>query len=221
MTVDSGFDIVPAVFSTEEVVELASQLARHHLRGRAGSRHLMQSSAVAELANERRLRSLATEALGVLAVPYRATLFEKSTASNWLVVWHQDTALPLQSRFEAPGWGPWSIKAGITYSHAPAESLERIVALRLHLDDSTLDNGPLRIIPGSHRFGVLSDEAIGSKVRTLPHLSCVVPAGGVLVMRPLHIHASSKSTSSARRRVLHLEYADTLNFGGGAVLAVA
>jgi hypothetical protein len=45
----------------------------------------------------------------------RATLFDKSPTANWLVVWHQDTALPVQERREAPGWGPWSVKDGVIY----------------------------------------------------------------------------------------------------------
>jgi hypothetical protein len=34
-----------------------------------------------------------------------------------------------------------------------------------------------------------------------------VPRGGVLLMRPLLLHASQKATRPARRRVIHLEYA--------------
>jgi hypothetical protein len=30
-----------------------------------------------------------------------------------------------------PGWGPWSIKSGIAYAHAPARALSRVVALRV------------------------------------------------------------------------------------------
>ena len=36
---------------------------------------------------------------------------------------------------------------------------------------------------------------------------CSVPAGGLLVMRPLLVHASSKALSESPRRVLHIEYA--------------
>src|SRR3954463_9928399 len=97
-------------------------------------RHLMTHPAVAALASDPRLLNLAREALGHGAVPYRATLFEKSGAANWLVIWHQDTALPLAARFDDPEWGPWSEKSGITYAHAPGWALERVLALRLHLD---------------------------------------------------------------------------------------
>jgi ectoine hydroxylase-related dioxygenase (phytanoyl-CoA dioxygenase family) len=94
------------------------------------------------------------------AFPYHATLFDKSPTSNWLVVWHQDTALPLRERKALAGWGPWSVKEGVNYAHAPASALRQVLALRVHLDDSTEHNGPLRVLPGTHTRGVLSDEEI-------------------------------------------------------------
>jgi hypothetical protein len=38
-------------------------------------------------------------------------------------------------------------------------------------------------------------------------LECLFAAGGVLAMRPLLVHASSKSQCDLPRRVLHIEYA--------------
>jgi ectoine hydroxylase-related dioxygenase (phytanoyl-CoA dioxygenase family) len=181
----------------------------------------MGNEAVARFARKQRLLDLATAALGSPAVPYRATLFDKSPGANWLVVWHQDTALPLRHRREAEGWGPWSTKAGVLYAHAPATALQRIVALRVHLDDSTSQNGPLRVIPGSHERGVLSDAAIQDLVaRNQPH-ECTVPRGGVLRIRPLLVHASSKSAAPAPRRVLHVEYTSTMSFDPDLTLHVA
>jgi ectoine hydroxylase-related dioxygenase (phytanoyl-CoA dioxygenase family) len=181
----------------------------------------MKHPAVAEAANDRRLLRLARCRLGEGAVPYRATLFEKSGRANWLVVWHQDTALPLASRFDSPGWGPWSEKAGILYAHAPAWALSRVLALRLHLDDSTAENGPLRVIPGSHAAGVLSDEEVFGIARRQEHVDCLVPRGGVLAMKPLLIHSSPKVRLDAPRRVLHIEYAESLILAENIRLAVA
>jgi ectoine hydroxylase-related dioxygenase (phytanoyl-CoA dioxygenase family) len=94
------------------------------------------------------------------------------------VVWHQDTALPLQTQFDLPDWGPWSQKEGIIYAHAPSWALSRIVALRLHLDTSTAENGPLRILPGTHAYGVMSDSDVSALACSRPHLDCVVGRGG-------------------------------------------
>lgn len=154
-------------------------------------------------------------------MPYRATLFEKSDARNWLVVWHQDTALPLASRVDSAEWGPWSMKDGVTYAHAPTWALENVIALRVHLDDSKAENGPLRVIPGSHREGVLTDDHVFRKARESAAVDCIIRRGGVLRMRPLLIHASSKSIAPGPRRVLHVEYAASLDLGNGLRLAMA
>lgn len=217
-----GYWIEEAVLSPYECAALLEELSRStSKRGRAGQRHLMANAAVAELARSKRLCQIAQRVLGNTAIPYRATLFEKAGYANWLVVWHQDTALPLMATNDDPAWGPWSLKEGIIYAHAPTWALSRVIALRVHLDASTNENGPLRVIPGSHLAGVLTDEEVAQRARTSTHIECLVPLGGVLAMRPLLIHSSSKSRTAAPRRVLHIEYADALQLADNVQLAIA
>lgn len=216
-----GFSVRRAVVSPFEVSALSRALHGIAGRSRAGARHLMANATVAALANDARLLTLAREEIGPTALPYRATLFDKSPTANWLVVWHQDTALPIEARADVPGWGPWSTKVGVLYAHAPAQALEEVVALRVHLDDSDADNGPLRVLPGTHTRGVLTDTAILELARSVEPVECTVRAGGVVLMRPLLVHASSKSTSHAPRRVRHIEYAASFVLGAGLALAVA
>jgi ectoine hydroxylase-related dioxygenase (phytanoyl-CoA dioxygenase family) len=152
-----GFAIVEAVLARTEVAELARILEKSDLdRSRADARHLMNHPAVSAVAADPRMLAIAARFLGETAIPYKATLFDKSPARNWLVSWHQDTVLPLCERREVPEWGPWSIKGGVTYALAPASALAQVVALRLHLDDSRADNGPLRVLPGTHTLGLLT-----------------------------------------------------------------
>lgn len=220
--IESGFRIIENILSRNECDGLLEPLSVNQLdRGRAGARHVMGLPQVACLASDTRLLEIAQSVLGKEAIPFRATLFDKSPAANWLVVWHQDTALPLTNRFDATGWGPWSEKAGIAYAHAPEWALSRVVALRVHLDASNDGNGPLRVVPESHTAGVLTDDEIGAMVKERGFVECLVPKGGVLAMRPLLIHSSSKVTTSNARRVLHIEYADSLSLGGDIELAVA
>src|SRR5258708_15086791 len=216
---ENGYWIQENVISHRECDALIAAVSDAR-RSRAGARHLMRNPDVAELAADRRLLAVAESALGE-AIPYRATLFEKSGKANWLVPWHQDTALPLESSFDAPGWGPWSEKEGTLYAHAPAWALSRVIALRLHIDASTRENGPLRVVPGSHTAGVLTGERVLNYVRTHGETECTVSKGGVLAMRPLLIHASSKAHTSNPRRVLHIEYADSLVLAEGIRLAIA
>ena len=219
---DLGYRIVEGVLSQDECDSLTTAFTGDtQIRGRAGARHLMANPQVREIASDPRLLHLAAEALGGRAVPYRATLFEKSGRANWLVVWHQDTALPLVKKVISDEWGPWSIKADVLYAHAPNWALDRIVALRVHLDASTRDNGPLRVVPGTHRAGVLTDDEVFALARRANPVECVVERGGILAMRPLLIHSSSKARLDLPRRVLHIEYADRLDLGHGARLAIA
>lgn len=219
---DAGYWIEENVISHElcaSILEsLSCNLAR---RSRAGARNLMTNPTVAAAANDVGLLRLARRLLGEGAVPFRATLFEKSDKVNWLVAWHQDTALPLTAPNASPEWGPWSKKAGLLYAHAPSWALARILALRIHLDDSTRENGPLKVIPGSHLLGVLSDKEVSGIVRRQEKVECEVGRGGVLAMRPMLIHASSKARSDEKRRVLHIEYAESLALGDNIRLAIA
>ena len=217
-----GFAIVERVFRSDEIDSITDALARAPLaRSRAGARHAIQDPLVAALARHTRLLTMVRSVLGREALPYRATLFNKSPTSNWLVVWHQDTALPLCRREEVPGWGPWSVKSGVTYAHAPAAALNRVLALRIHLDDSTPLNGPLRVISGTHRQGVLNDDAVRLLAHQNEPIDCLVGRGGILAMRPLLVHASSKSRTEASRRVLHVEYAASMAIDRGLELAIA
>jgi ectoine hydroxylase-related dioxygenase (phytanoyl-CoA dioxygenase family) len=220
--ISKGFWIEDNVFSDREcdgLIEAVPQSLQG--RSRAGARHLMSIPAIEAAAKDERLLRIAGRALGDGAIPYRATLFDKSARANWLVVWHQDTTLPLASRNDSTEWGPWAMKAGILYAHAPAWALSRVLALRISLDASTSENGPLRVIPGSHLGGVLSADEILDFARTRENVEAIVPRGGVLAMRPLLVHSSSKARGDWPRRVLHIEYADTLDLGPGLRLAVA
>ncbi len=217
----AGYAIVPDCLKQDECDALLAALAPLP-RTRAGVRHLLTASpAAATVASDARLLRLAAAWLGVPApIPFRATLFEKTGEANWLIQWHQDTALPLAARFDSPDWGPWSEKAGALYAHAPAWALERVIALRVHLDGSTASNGPLRVLPGTHRDGVLTDAQVAACASRVSPVDCLCPRGGVIAMRPLLIHASSKSTAGDARRVVHLEYAGSLDLAAGVRLTV-
>ncbi len=217
-----GYAVIPGVISASEIARLLLELAHSSLsRSRAGLRHALRDEAVAAFVGQPNLVTLAAEILGADAIPFRATLFDKSPSSNWLVAWHQDTALPIQHRKDVSGWGSWSVKDSVTYAHAPAAALEKIVALRVHLDDSTVENGPLRVLPGTHSLGVLAGDAIHRLASDVSPVDCVVPLGGVIAMRPLIVHASSKSRSDRPRQVLHIEYAASLELQDDLKLALA
>ncbi|QJE74121.1 phytanoyl-CoA dioxygenase family protein [Aerophototrophica crusticola] len=137
----------------------------------------------------------------------RATLFDKTPAANWKVAWHQDLAIAVAGRADVAGFGPWSVKDSIPHALAPTEVLERMVALRLHLDDCGPANGALRVVPGSHRLGRLDAAGAVAAAKASGNVACAAAAGDVLLMRPLLLHASPPAEAPGHRRVLHLDYA--------------
>jgi hypothetical protein len=172
----------------------------------AGVRGLLAVPEVRALARCEAFMALVTTHLGSEARPVRAIFFDKTPGSNWLVPWHQDLTIAVKGRVETPGFGPWSVKHGIPHVQPSSALLEEMLAVRLHLDDCDGSNGALRLIPGSHRSGRLGPDQIEWYRAARREVLCEAAAGDVLLMRPLLLHASSKSVSDRRRRVLHIEY---------------
>jgi ectoine hydroxylase-related dioxygenase (phytanoyl-CoA dioxygenase family) len=162
---------------------------------------------VRDFINSPSMRALVEPILGPNCSPVRGILFDKVPGANWKVPWHQDLSIAVCERIEIEGFGPWSQKTGILHVQPSARVLENMLTLRLHLDDCFADNGPLRVLPTSHRDGKLSAQQIAEWRRREEEVVCALPRGGVLLMRPLLLHASSASQTPGHRRVLHIEWA--------------
>ena len=211
-----GFAVVPDVVEASTVDALVEAIGRAGpldavLRRQEdvyGMRDLLRAiPEVRRLAGSPALLDLVESVLGPGAFAVRGLLFDKTTAANWSVPWHQDLTIAVRSRVAAPGFGPWNVKGGIPHVRPPVGVLEGMLTLRVHLDDCELGQGPLRVLPGSHRGGRLGAEATRDWLEREPAVPCLVPKGGVVMMRPLLLHASSAATEPRRRRVIHLEYA--------------
>lgn len=218
---EQGFAIFPDVLSSQEIAGLVNESAfLPSGKGKAGVRHLLSHPSISAFAHHPPILATAKRLLGCDPIPFSATLFNKSADANWLIPWHQDTALPLREKRAMPGWVSWSVKEAVIYAHAPAEVLSQIVAIRIHLDDSNATNGALRVLPGTHNMGVLTDDEIHQCSTQIPDVTCTVASGGILAMRPLLVHSSSKAHLDVSRRVLHIQYSASTNFNE-ARLAVA
>ena len=198
--IDHGYATIESCFSPVECERISSQLEGDW---QAGSRCLLDHDWCQVLADELRRRVAAEIPAVKDLVAVQCTFFNKSPTSNWLVAFHQDRSIPVDSSTSSEDWPGWSQKEGMTFIQAPDELLLTMVALRLHVDDSTADNGPLRIIPGSHCNGTLSSQQIHELRESSPARAIELHQGSVLAMRPLLLHASSKSGNMTSRRVLH------------------
>jgi ectoine hydroxylase-related dioxygenase (phytanoyl-CoA dioxygenase family) len=175
--------------------------------GRGGVRHLVSHPSVIRLLRHQSLGGYLWSLLGRDLVAVRATLFDKTVRSNWRVQWHQDRAIAIKERMDVPGYGPWSTKSGSLHVEAPSEVLAQMIAVRVHLDACGPENGPLRVVPGSHRSGKLSDGEIAKLTSAPAAVELIAAQGDIVLMRPLLLHASSSASDPAHRRVLHIEFA--------------
>ena len=97
------------------------------------------------------------------------------------------------------------MKEGIPHVQPPTAILEQMLTVRIHLDSTDESNGALKLFPGSHTEGKLTTAQI-DRQKQAPVISANCEAGGILLMRPLLLHASSIALVPSHRRVIHLEY---------------
>lgn len=213
---ENGYAFLPGVVSSAEVaasraalaVALASPAAADSLlcapgQPPHGARNLLRiwPGAVA-LARSPALVAALVRVVGPDGVLMRGLYFDKPAGEGWALPWHRDTVIAVQAhgtlgRFRKP-----TVKSGVPHVDAPPEILDDLLFARIHLDAMTDSNGPLRILPGSHRLTLPDvDEAAAAT------LHC--QAGDVLLMRPLLLHSSGLCAPGhvGHRRIVHLEFA--------------
>jgi hypothetical protein len=154
-----------------------------------------------------RLTLIAVELIGTGAFPVRAVAFDKTPQTNWAVAWHQDRTVAVRKRIETEGFGPWSTKDGVPHVAPPVDVLHGMVTLRLHVDPCGDDNAPLRAALGTHRLGVVPADKAGEMASAHPLLTCLADAGDVWAYSTPILHASERSRSHRRRRVLQVDFA--------------
>lgn len=147
---------------------------------------------------------LLREVLGDEVGLVRALFFDKPPERTWNLPWHKDTSISVKDNSVASqSFSRPTVKAGVPHVIASDDLLRQMLTLRIHLDEVTDENGPLRVIPGSHvtseSEGLGLDQAV----------TIYANAGDVLAMRPLISHSSGASIAGTmrHRRILHLEFA--------------
>jgi hypothetical protein len=142
----------------------------------------------------------------------RALFFDKPPEQTWSLPWHKDLTVAVRdNRLPSAGFSKPTRKGGVPHAEAPREVLEAMLTVRVHLDAVTDENGPLKVIPGTHRTGKeFFPENVAPRVLHAGR-------GDVLLMRPLLAHASGRSAPETRRhrRVLHLEFAASAGLPDG------
>lgn len=175
-------------------------------RGRPGVR-LTQLGPLDEwLGPKGAVGSIAAKWLGPCSAPVRAILFNKNASSNWALGWHQDRTIAVANRAYVDGFDNWNRKDGIDHVEPPFETIQRMITIRLHLDDVTEANAPLLIAPGTHLRGRIKEREIESEVARHGTVACLAKSGDVWAYRTAILHASKRATAPGRRRVLQIDY---------------
>jgi hypothetical protein len=213
-----GFVVIPGVFSGNQIEALAHELAAAIGDAIGDDATILSSGGVVYAARNvlsifppardvwRRepLMSLLRGMLGANCGLVRGLYFDKPPERTWTLPWHKDLTIAVRdNRLPSTRFTKPTVKAGVPHVEAPRELLEAMLTLRIHLDDVTEENGPLRVIPGSHWEG--------KQVTLSPahEQSILARRGDVLVIRPLVAHSSAASQPGTllHRRILHLEFA--------------
>jgi hypothetical protein len=221
-----GFALLPGLFTAEAAEEIARTLARvlaaepeedGPIRSQEGTVYAARNVlALWPDANILWRRSSLPDVLAAVLGPayglVRVLFFDKPPRQTWALPWHKDLTIAVRdNRLPSSRFGKPTRKAGVPHVEAPREVLESMLTARLHLDDVTDENGPLKVRHGSHRAGkaLVPDE-------TPPH-TILCRRGDVLLMRPLLAHCSGRSHPDTRRhrRILHLEFAASADLPDG------
>jgi len=136
----------------------------------------------------------------------KAIYFDKPSESNWFVAYHQDLSISVSEKYEIEGYKNWTFKKGQYGVQPPLQILQNICTVRIHLDDTNKENGALKVISKSHSKGIYRPESIDWTKET-EHI-CEVQKGGAMLMKPLLLHASNRTTNKKQRRIVHLEFSN-------------
>lgn len=161
---------------------------------------------VASFIFNEKLNTLISKNFGDDYFVVKSIYFDKPPQSNWFVAWHQDLTISVDQKTALENFGSWTVKHNQYAVQPPVQILENIFTIRIHLDDTDENNGALKIIPGSHDKGV---QRVDEKRYTEKDgIYCPVPKGGIMLMKPLLFHSSSRTTNTQQRRVIHIEFSN-------------
>jgi Phytanoyl-CoA dioxygenase (PhyH) len=216
-----GYTVIPEVFDKAAIDAMAAVINEADPAGPlfrktndlfAIRRFLQAVPAIQPLIFTKRLQGLLQQLFGAGYFPVKSIYFDKPGQSNWFVAWHQDLTISVAEKLPVEGYGPWTVKPDQYAVQPPVDVLENNFTIRIHLDDTDAQNGALKVIPGSHLKGVYRADTIDMNIT--PDVPCAVPQGGMMIMRPLLMHASARSSNGHHRRVIHIEFSNRTLAGG-------
>ena len=208
---DRGFSIINNFFTETQINRILSELDKHNAlqyeTQQVSDHNLLHAIPfINEIATSAPLLSIVRQVIGNNIFPVNALVLDKTLQSNWGLDWHQDLKIAVANKIETPGYNHWTIEYGVHHCIPPKEFLEKMVMIRIHLDDCTAGNGAVLVIARSHERGRWSVDEITAAVVENEIICCEVAKGGIMFMQPLLLHKSPYSTTSKKRRILQITY---------------
>lgn len=212
---DKGFSIISNVFSEKEIdkiieviqnIDTSKDTFRKSEDLFAIRQFLKEIPEVKDLIFNENLKAIIKEIFGVNYFVVKSIYFDKPEKSNWYVAYHQDLTISVDKKVELENFGPWTTKQNQFAVQPPLHILENIFTIRIHLDDTDENNGALKVVPQSHSKGIYRSETINWDIETED--ICYVEKGGIMIMKPLLLHGSNRTTNGKKRRVIHIEFSD-------------
>lgn len=213
--VKNGFAVINNVFSDEEV-EAITNVIENIDTSRETFRKSEDLFAIRQFLKEipqivtpvfnEKVKEIIREIFGDHYFVVKSIYFDKPEKSNWYVAYHQDLTISVDKKLELPDFGPWTTKQNQFAVQPPLNILENIYTIRIHLDDTDEENGALKVVTGSHAKGIYRPETINWNFET--EKICKVSKGGIMIMKPLILHGSNRTTNGRKRRVIHIEFSD-------------
>lgn len=212
---DNGFSVISNAFSKEEIEKISEVIqsidtSKDTFRKSedlfAIRQFLKEIPEVRDLIFNKNLKTIIKEIFGENYFVVKSIYFDKPEKSNWYVAYHQDLTISVDKEIQLENFGPWTTKQNQFAVQPPLDILENIFTIRIHLDDTDENNGALKVVPKSHSKGIYRPEAIDWDVET--ESICNVNKGGVMIMKPLLLHGSNRTTNGKKRRVVHIEFSD-------------
>ena len=210
-----GFAIINAVYTPEEINSIAEVISQVDITRPtfrktndlfAIRQFLKEVPETKDLIFNKNLNSIISQLFGDDYFAVKSIYFDKPEQSNWFVAYHQDLTISVDKKMELKGFGPWTVKQNQFAVQPPLDILENNFTIRVHLDDTDENNGALKVVPKSHLKGIYRPENIDWKTET--EVFCKVKKGGIMIMRPLLLHASNRTTNNNKRRVIHIEFSN-------------
>jgi len=210
-----GFSIINSIYSSEEIESICKFIDAQNSENPtfrksddlfAIRQFLKELPEIKSLVFNEKLKSIIESIAGKDYFVIKSIYFDKPEKSNWFVSYHQDLTISVDKKENIEGFGPWTSKYNQFAVQPTLDILENIFTVRIHLDKTDKDNGALKVIDESHSKDIYRTETINWK--TEKESFCNVEAGGIMLMKPLLLHGSNRTSNNKRRRVIHIEFSN-------------